>query len=113
MTASEIATFTGNSPASPQNNNRIDGYCYDGAGNLLDQGPCLTGANPTQAFKYDAENRLIAVNHSATTYIYDGQGRRVQKNAGSTTESYLFDKDSNPISNSTTIHPDTSEIGIS
>jgi RHS repeat-associated protein len=94
------ATFTGNSPASPQNNNRIDGYCYDGAGNLLDQGPCLTGANPTQAFKYDAENRLIAVNQGATTYIYDGQGRRVQKNTGSTTESYLFDKDSNPISNS-------------
>jgi RHS repeat-associated protein len=93
------ATFTGNSPATPQNNNRIDGYCYDGAGNLLDQGPCLTGANPTQAFKYDAENRLIAVNQGATTYIYDGQGRRVQKNTGSTTESYLFDKDSNPISN--------------
>jgi RHS repeat-associated protein len=93
------ATFTGNSPASPQNNNRIDGYCYDAAGNLLDAGPCQTGANPIQAFKYDAENRLIAVNQGATTYIYDGQGRRVQKNTASITESYLFDKDSNPISN--------------
>jgi len=32
------ATFTGNNPGNPQNNNRTDGYSYDAAGNLLNHG---------------------------------------------------------------------------
>ena len=74
------ATFTGNSPSSPQNNNRIDGFTYDAAGNLLNDG--------TQTYFYDAENRLIQVDGtlpyctsngatgSAATacYYYDARG---------------------------------------
>jgi YD repeat-containing protein len=45
-----IAGFTGNNTA---NNNRMDGYSYDAAGNLLYDG--------THYYFYDAENHLIQV----------------------------------------------------
>jgi RHS repeat-associated protein len=67
-----IATFTGNNPASPQNNNRMDGYSYDAAGNLLNDG--------THSYTYDAENRLIKVDSGNTaTYLYDANGYRVHR----------------------------------
>jgi RHS repeat-associated protein len=89
---SMILTFTGNNTT---NNNRIDGYCYDAAGNVLDQGAC---ASP-HMFKYDAENRLISVKKGATTISYDGDGRRVEKITAGNREDYIFDKDGNPIQN--------------
>ena len=65
-------TFTGNSPTSPQNNNRMDGYSYDAAGNLLNDG--------THAYTYDAENRLVSVDNGNTaTYTYDSDGNRIEK----------------------------------
>jgi RHS repeat-associated protein len=67
-----LATFTGNHPSSPQNNNRMDGYSYDAAGNVLNDG--------THSYTYDAENRIILVDNGATaTYVYDADGHRVQK----------------------------------
>jgi RHS repeat-associated protein len=67
-----IATFTCNNPGSPQNNNRMDGYSYDAAGNLLNDG--------AHNYAYDAENRIIQVDAGATaTYVYDADGHRVQK----------------------------------
>jgi RHS repeat-associated protein len=67
-----IATFTGNNPGTPQNNNRMDGYSYDAAGNLLNDG--------THSYTYDAENHLIKVDNGTTaTYTYDADGNRVQK----------------------------------
>ena len=67
-----IATFTGNNPGNPQNNNRMDGYSYDAAGNLLSDG--------LHQYKYDAENHLIQVDAGSTaTYVYDADGNRVQK----------------------------------
>jgi RHS repeat-associated protein len=72
------ATFTGNNPGNPQNNNRLDGYSYDSAGNLL--------SDKTHNYFYDAENRLIQVDgtlgtcSSATAcYSYDALGRRVSR----------------------------------
>ena len=67
------ANFTGNSPSSPRNNNRMDDYSYDTAGNLLSDG--------TSAYTYDAEHRIIHVvnvNFNAT-YTYDANGRRVER----------------------------------
>jgi RHS repeat-associated protein len=60
------ATFTGN-------NNRLDGYSYDSAGNLLNDG--------FSTYSYDAENRIIqVVNINGTaTYTYDANGRRVHR----------------------------------
>ena len=40
-------------------NNRIDGYCYDAAGNLLKEAACPLDMS-TIKYKYDAENRMIA-----------------------------------------------------
>ena len=73
-----IATFTGNNPGNPQNNNRIDGYSYDAAGNLLSDG--------VHSYTYDAENRITKVDNGSTaTYVYDGLGRRVQKTTATIT----------------------------
>ena len=62
-------------------NNRITGWCYDGAGNLLDMGSCAPLA---QSFVYDADGHLQSppAGPSPTltyTYYYDGDGNRVQK----------------------------------
>jgi RHS repeat-associated protein len=69
-----LLTFTGNNPANPANNNRMDGYAYDAAGNLLNDG--------TSTYTYDAENRIIKVAEGGTTiatYQYDANGRRVHR----------------------------------
>ncbi len=77
-----LATFTGNNPSSPQNNNRMDGYSYDAAGNLLNDG--------NHTYFYDAENRLTQVDGSAAycstgtgtaataCYTYDAKGYRIR-----------------------------------
>jgi RHS repeat-associated protein len=56
-------TFTGN-------NNRIDGDSYDPDGNLQNDG--------TNAYTYDAENRISTIN-GHQVYIYDATGGRVAK----------------------------------
>jgi len=53
------------------NNNRMDGYSYDAAGNLLNDG--------THNYAYDAENRIKQVDAGSTaTYVYDANGQRVE-----------------------------------
>jgi RHS repeat-associated protein len=80
---SMMLTFTGNNPNSPNNNNRMDGYSYDAAGNLLNDG--------VHTYTYDAENRVTQVDAGATaTYIYDADGRRVRKTTGASVD-YLYD----------------------
>jgi YD repeat-containing protein len=67
-----LATFTGNNQGNPQNNNRMDGYSYDTAGNMTSDG--------THTYTYDAENRMIQVDGGSTaTYSYDVDGHRVEK----------------------------------
>jgi RHS repeat-associated protein len=66
------------------NNNRMDGYSYDAAGNLLSDG--------LHNYTYDAENRPIAVDGGTTaSYFYDAEGRRVQKTTGAGQVEYLYD----------------------
>jgi RHS repeat-associated protein len=52
--------------------NRISGYSYDAAGNMLN--------DATNNYTYDAENRLTSA--AGVTYTYDGNGNRVQKSNG-------------------------------
>jgi len=50
----------------------MDGYSYDAAGNLLNDG--------THSYTYDAENRITKVDGGNTAkYDYDADGHRVQK----------------------------------
>jgi RHS repeat-associated protein len=77
-------TFTGNATT---NNNRADGYSYDLAGNLLNDG--------TNAYTYDAENRIITAGTSS--YIYDANGRRVRKTVAGVSIDFLYDLDGNQI----------------
>jgi RHS repeat-associated protein len=78
---SMVVTFTGNNSA---NNNRMDGYSYDAAGNLLN--------DKLHSYTYDAENRVTQVDAGATaTYIYDANGRRVRKTVGGVSVDYLYD----------------------
>ena len=50
-----LLTFSGN-------NNRIDGYSYDSAGNLIGDG--------THTYTYDAENRPIKVDGGNTSTVH-------------------------------------------
>ncbi|MGH9482853.1 MAG: RHS repeat-associated core domain-containing protein [Terriglobales bacterium] len=57
-------TFAGGS-------NRMDGYSFDAAGNLLNDGRC--------SYSYDDENRAVAVGACASeSFVYDAEGRRVR-----------------------------------
>jgi RHS repeat-associated protein len=62
-----------NSSATPQN--QVSGDTYDTAGNII--------AIPSIAtYTFNAENRLTAT--AGVTYVYDGDGKRVQKASGGT-----------------------------
>lgn len=73
--------------------NHPDGWCFDASGNLLAKsGSCPPGA---PNFVYDGENRMVGDPTAGATYVYDGNGNRVQKclpNCTSPTSSivYLF-----------------------
>lgn len=63
---------------SATTSNRISGYCYDAAGNLLQQGTCPAG--PPYTYTYNAVNQITLT--AGVTYSYDGDGRRVEKSSG-------------------------------
>ncbi len=72
-------------------NNRIDGFCYDAAGNLLDEGACPQAGHP-HTFAYDAEGRLSSAESGAVTYVYSADGMRATKNS-SQQMNYVYDYD--------------------
>jgi RHS repeat-associated protein len=83
-------TFTGN-------NNQMDGYSYDAAGNLMSDG--------SHMYFYDAEHHLVQVDGSegycqsgtgtapTACYTYDAEGRRVRRTVPGSgiTDDYLYD----------------------
>jgi RHS repeat-associated protein len=69
-------------------NNRIDGYSYDAAGNLFNDG--------SHNYAYDAENRISSVDGGATSYIYDADGQRVEKNQGGVLTDTVYDRNGHP-----------------
>ena len=60
--------------------NRIVGYCYDAAGNVLDPNACPSD-NP-HTYAYNAEGQMVSAVAGAYTYTYDGDGQRVKKSSG-------------------------------
>ena len=64
-------------------NNRLIGWAYDAAGNLL--------LNGSTSYQYDAENRIKTVNSgSGATYTYDADGNRVRKDSTDGSTEYLY-----------------------
>ena len=59
-----------------QNNNHIDGFCYDAAGNMLSANIYCSNDQ-----SYDAEERVSG--SGSSYYLYDAEGRRVGKWSGS------------------------------
>src|SRR5690349_3393594 len=79
LTPTAIAQFTNNQWLG-------SGVSYDAAGNQK--------ALPSRSFTYDAENRVIAAtepNTAAISYVYDGEGQRVQKTVGTSITTYVYD----------------------
>ncbi len=69
-----LLTFSGS-------NNRMDGYSYDAAGNLLNDG--------THSYTYDAENRIYKVDGGSTaTYLYDAEGHAIEKTISASNNQY-------------------------
>jgi RHS repeat-associated protein len=71
--------------------NRIDGWSYDAAGNLLN--------DQINTYTYDAENRIATLNGSPA-YIYDAEGRRVAKTnaSGAVTAVYILNLNGEQVS---------------
>jgi YD repeat-containing protein len=64
-------------------NNRLSGYSYDSAGNLLNDG--------FHNYIYDADNRIKQVDSSGAAYTYDADGNRIRKDvAGSPSTEYIY-----------------------
>ncbi len=71
--------------------NRPDGWCFDASGDLLAKSGACPPAAPN--FGYDGENRMVADPTAGATYVYDGNGSRVEKclpNCTSPTSSTVF-----------------------
>lgn len=78
-----VLSFTGMNGTTSINNNQADGYYYDFAGNTTWDG--------TNSYTYDAENRMVAVNGSSASYIYDANGHRVRKTVSGASVDFLYD----------------------
>jgi YD repeat-containing protein len=62
--------------------NRISGWSYDAAGDLLNDG--------AHSYAYDAEGRIKSVDTSAATYIYYADGSRARKDANGVATEYIY-----------------------
>jgi len=86
---------TSTNPAISSANNRIStaGYRYDLAGNLEcdPTHPCGSTTPFPAYYQFDGDNRILTANGGAasggSTYLYDGDGRRVKKIIGGPTPS--------------------------
>jgi RHS repeat-associated protein len=67
------------------NTSVMSGFGYDQAGNQTSMPNLVSG---TDAVAYDAESHQT--NYGASTYSYDGEGRRVRKQVGSTTTLFAY-----------------------
>ena len=80
--------------------NRIDGYCYDAAGNLLDAGPCPPAGAKHQNI-YDAYGNLLSGNLNSSDFSSimppDALGHRIAKYQRQGPRFYLYGQDGNPV----------------
>lgn len=63
-------------------NNRMSGWSYDAAGNLLN--------DSAHSYTYDAEGRIKTVDGTGATYAYGPDGQRVRKDTSSGSVEYVY-----------------------
>ena len=69
-----------------QGSNRINGFNYDSAGNLLSDG--------LHSYQYDAEGNVVTVDGGQTaTYSYDALNHRIRVDTGGSATAYAFNLD--------------------
>ena len=69
-------------------------YSYDANGNQIRKANKVTGLSTR--FEYDAENRLIGIlpeDAGGVHYLYDGLGRRIEKNVSGVVTRYIYDNE--------------------
>jgi RHS repeat-associated protein len=67
---------------APSNCTSTTTYCYDAAGNLLNDG--------FHAYAYDGDGRMRSVDGTGATYTYNAAGHRVRKDASTSSAEYFF-----------------------
>jgi RHS repeat-associated protein len=80
-----INHFKGSTPdlsTTADANNRLAGFTYDSAGDLIQSGSVHYG--------YDAEGRMTNVASGSAVYTYDLSGHRVVKNIGGDITNYIY-----------------------
>jgi RHS repeat-associated protein len=68
---------------SPANCNPVAQYCYDAAGDLLQD-------NNNHVYTYDGEARIKTVDGTTATYTYGADGQRVRKDANGSSTEYVY-----------------------
>jgi RHS repeat-associated protein len=68
---------------SPPNCNPVAQYCYDAAGDLLED-------NNNHVYTYDGEARIKTVDSTGASYTYGGAGERARKDAGGVGTEYIY-----------------------
>lgn len=88
LTPSALSQYVETIGVSQVNRNHWTGATYDNAGNVN----AVIGSG--RSFTYDAENRMTTStepNMGGISYVYDGDGKRVQKTVGNAVTSYVYD----------------------
>ena len=67
---------------SPTNCTAANAYCYDAAGDLLNDN--------FHQYTYNAESQIAQVDGGAATYTYDAERQRVRKTVASGSTQYLY-----------------------
>jgi RHS repeat-associated protein len=76
--------YDGNNRVSgaPANCTASNTYCYDAAGNMLN--------DAFHQYAYDAENRIKSVDNTGAAYTYGPMGERVRKDTGGKATEYVY-----------------------
>jgi hypothetical protein len=75
-------------PLTANTQNQVSAFCYDTAGNVLAEAGSQCPPTQASGFVYNAENQLTFA--GGTNYVYDGDGKRVEKYMLNTQNQIVF-----------------------
>ncbi|HEY2468934.1 MAG TPA: RHS repeat-associated core domain-containing protein [Terracidiphilus sp.] len=81
---STLAMSVNQGAATMSNQFALNGFSYDSSGNVLNDGISTgCGTNGSASYSWNAEELMTCA--AGSTYVYDGDGRRVKKSGGTAT----------------------------